>query len=237
MEWLARTEALIGAQNLDRLGRLSIAVLGLGGVGGACAEALCRAGIGHLILIDHDRFDLTNLNRQLLATADMVGKEKTEAASARFRLIYPGCRITTLNEFYSAENREMLFSLQPDYIIDAIDTVSAKLDLMESCAQRDIPLISCMGTGNRLDPSQFQIGDISETAGCGDGLARVIRKELRKRAVPAQTVLYSTEVPKKVCVGDAAQNHGRHSPASISFTPPVAGYLMAGYVVRSFLQP
>lgn len=234
-EWLLRTEALIGASAVARLQQKRVAVLGLGGVGGACAEALCRSGIGTLILLDRDTVSLSNLNRQLFATVETLGMEKTLAAQRRLSSINPDCRILPLTEFYLPENREILFSHPLDFVVDAIDTVTAKLDLMETCAARRIPLISSMGTGNRLDPSRFVIGDIADTAGTGDGLARVIRRELRKRNVPRQTVLYSTEAPQPVSLA-GTEEPGRHPPASISFVPPVAGYLLAGYVIRSFLE-
>ena len=233
-EWLTRTEALIGREAVRTLGEKSVAVLGLGGVGGACAEALCRGGIGTLILIDRDTVAPTDLNRQLLATAETLGLEKTEAARRRFASINPDCRILPLAEFYLPENREILFSHPLDFVVDAVDTVTAKLDLIEACAARGVPLISCMGTGNRLDPARFVIGDIADTAGCGDGLARVIRRELRRRGIPGQTVLYSTEPPRPVVV-PGGEEHGRHPPASVSFVPPVAGYLLAGHVLRQLV--
>lgn len=235
MYWLQRSEALIGTEAQNSLTRRCVAVLGLGGVGGSCAEALCRAGIGKLILIDPDTFDETNLNRQLFATRELIGSSKALAAQTRLKSIAPDCTVIPMEEFYQAENRNFIFNQRPDFIVDAIDTVSSKLDLIEQCFQRNIPLISCMGTGNRLDPSQFRIGDIADTAGCGDNLAKVIRRELKKRGIPRQTVLFSQEVPQKIgFVGEA--EHGRHSPASISFTPPVAGYIMASYVVRTLIQ-
>jgi tRNA A37 threonylcarbamoyladenosine dehydratase len=235
MSWLQRSEALIGPQAIEFLSRQTVAVLGLGGVGGSCAEALCRAGIGRLILIDSDTFDETNLNRQVLATRPVIGKEKVTVAKERFLSIAPECEIQTICDFYLPDNREILFAHPIDFVADAIDTVSAKLDLMEECFRRNIPLISCMGTGNRLDPSRFRVGDIADTAGCGDNLAKVIRRELKKRSVPKQTVVYSLEPPQKIgYIGDA--EHGKHSPASISFTPPAAGYLMASYIIRTLLK-
>lgn len=230
MNWLLRTSALIGEQAMERLKTSTVAVIGLGGVGGSCAEAVCRSGVGSMVLMDHDTFDLTNLNRQLFATTDTIGRDKISVALERLHTINPDCQVTGYREFYSPDTRQLLFQHQPDFIIDAIDTVTAKLDLMEYCFQHKIPLISSMGTGNRLDPSQFKIGDIADTAGCGCKLARVIRRELKKRAVTSLTVLYSTEMPAPIGCVDSA--HGRHSPASISFTPPVAGYLLAAHAVK-----
>ena len=233
-EWLTRTQALIGEDAIALLQKKTVAVLGLGGVGGSAAEALCRSGVGKLILVDRDTVSRSNLNRQLFATCRTIGQKKVEAATDRLLSICPDCQIAGYHEFYTPENREFLFSQKPDFIIDAIDTVTSKLDLMETCCQRGIPLISSMGTGNRLDPSQFTIGDIADTAGSGDNLAKVIRRELKKRGVPHQTVLYSKEAPQRIgFVGEP--EHGRHSPASISFVPPVAGYLLAGYAVRSLI--
>ena len=234
--WLARTELLIGTQAVAQLQQAKVAVIGIGGVGGAAAEALVRAGVGNLLLIDHDTVDVTNLNRQLFTTANNIGCSKCEAGKARLLSINPNCNITVSEAFYAADNREPLLNYQPDFVIDAIDTVSAKLDLIVTCNQREIPLISCLGTGNRLDPTQFVIGDIADTAkyGCGCGLARVMRRELRKRGITSHPVVYSTEMPKTLVCPDSS--NGRHSPASISFCPPVSGYLLASYAVKQLIS-
>jgi len=231
--WLSRTELLIGSEAVNKLTNAKIAVLGLGGVGGSAAEALVRAGVGSLLLIDHDTVSETNLNRQLFATRETVGMSKCIAAKQRLLSINPDCDIVIEDSFYSADNREPLLCYRPDFVIDAIDTVSAKLDLAELCLKEQIPMISCLGTGNRLDPSKFQVGDISETAGCGCGLARVMRRELKKRGVLSHPVVYSTELPQNVICSDSEQ--GRHAPASISFCPPVAGYLLAGYAINQLI--
>ncbi len=233
--WLARERLLIGEEGVSLLSGSTVCVLGLGGVGGAAAEALCRAGIGHLILVDHDTVDMTNLNRQLFATQDTIGQKKIDAAKRRLSAINPRAAFTALDTFYLPENREELFSLHPDFIIDAIDTVTAKLDLAQQCQLREIPLISCLGTGNRLDPAKLTLGTIEETAGCGCPLARVMRRECRKRGIRKLPVAFSTEIPVQgVCSGDSPA--GRHSPGSISFVPPVAGYLLASYAVRRLLR-
>lgn len=233
--WLQRTELLIGSDGLARLQSARVAILGLGGVGSAAAEALCRAGVGHLLLIDHDRVDLTNLNRQLVATREVVGWRKTDAQEKRLRSICPEGDFTFTPEFYLPENHAFLFDWAPAFVVDAIDTVTAKLHLAQECQTRHVPLVTCLGTGNRLDPSQLRIGDICETAnGCGCGLARVMRRELKKRGVTSQTVLYSLETPRKTVCPDS--QNGRHAPASIAFVPPAAGYLIASYVVRRLLQ-
>lgn len=229
----SRTELLIGKNNLKKLNNTKVAVVGIGGVGGAAAEALYRAGIENLILVDHDTVDITNINRQLFATSDSVGQNKCDVALRRLLSINNTDKIVTLNSFYSADNRQ-LFDYSPDYIIDAIDTVSAKLDLIETANKKGVKIISSMGTGNRLNPTEFKIGDISDTAGCGCGLARVMRRELRKRGIEKLPVVYSTETPKTVIVPDS--ENGRHAPGSISFSPPVAGYLLASYVINSIID-
>ena len=191
--------------------------------------------MGHLLLIDHDRVDLTNLNRQLVATREVVGWRKTDAQEKRLRSICPEGDFTFTPEFYLPENHAFLFDWSPAFVVDAIDTVTAKLHLAQECQTRHVPLVTCLGTGNRLDPSQLRIGDICETAnGCGCGLARVMRRELKKRGVTSQTVLYSLETPRKTVCPDS--QNGRHAPASIAFVPPAAGYLIASYVVRRLLQ-
>ena len=233
--WLSRERLLIGDKGLSRLADATACVLGLGGVGGAAAEALCRAGVGHLILVDHDTVDLTNLNRQIFATMDAIGKKKIDAAKHRLYSINPSIQLTLLDTFYLPDCREEVFSYAPDFIIDAIDTVTAKLDLAQQCGMRGIPLISCLGTGNRFDPSKLTVGTIEETTGCGCPLARVIRRECKKRNIQKLPVVFSTEFPAQgICSDDSPT--GRHSPGSISFVPPVAGYLLASFAVRSLLK-
>ena len=231
--WLARTEALIGTKQTQTLKQSKVAILGLGGVGGAAAEAICRAGIGNILLMDHDTVDITNINRQLFATTETIGQEKCLAAAQRLHSINPDCNLTIHQTFYQADTRELLFLFQPDFVIDAIDTVTSKLDLAVECQKRDINLIMSMGTGNRMDPSKFQIGDISDTAGCGCALARVMRRELKKRGILHQSVVYSTELPRTIVVDSS---NGKHSPGSISFCPPVAGYCLASHVVQQLIK-
>ena len=176
---------------------------------------------------------ISNLNRQLFATRPALGQSKCQAAGERLRSIVPGIDLVLREEFYLPENREFLFSFAPDYILDCIDTVTAKLDLAVTAKERQIPLLMCLGTGNRLDPSQLRTGDCSETAGCGCPLARILRRELRRRGVERQNVVYSLEQPRKAALAGEA---GRHSPGSISFVPPAAGYLMASFAVRDMLS-
>ena len=232
MSRLERTELFLGKESLEKLNNARVAVIGLGGVGGSAAEALLRAGVGHLLFIDGDEVDETNINRQLLATYETVGMDKISAAEKRFRSIAPDADMTFIKEFYLPENSAFLYDWNPDYIIDAIDTVTAKLHIAEECKNRGIKLLMCLGTGNRLDPEKLHIGDISETAGCGCPLARVIRKELKKRGIEKQQVLFSTEEAKKAALDSES---GRHAPGSISFVPPAAGYLLAGKCVRDII--
>lgn len=232
MSWLERTELVLGKDKIEKLAAARVAVIGLGGVGGACAEALVRAGIGHMLFIDGDTVADSNRNRQLLATTETVGLDKAAAAKARYFAINPEGDFTFKKEFYLPENSLFLYNWKPDYIIDAIDTVTAKLHIACECRQREIPLITCLGTGNRLDPEKLHIGDISDTAGCGCALARVMRRELKKRGITKLTVLYSTEEALSVTAESEA---GRHPPGSISFVPPVAGYILAGKCVRDII--
>ena len=231
--WLERTELVLGETRLRRLANARVAVIGLGGVGGAAAEALVRAGVGHMLFIDGDTVDDTNRNRQLLATTETVGMDKISAADGRNRAINPDGDFTFKKEFYLPENSAWLYDWQPDYIIDAIDTVTAKLDIAKQCKTRKIRLIACLGTGNRLDPERLRLGDITETAGCGCPLAKVMRRELRRRGIEHLPVLFSTEEPAKAIAESAA---GRHPPGSISFVPPVAGYIIAGKCIRDIIE-
>lgn len=231
--WQARQALLMGEAAVDALAGKTAAVVGLGGVGGACAEGLCRGGVGSLILMDHDTVDETNINRQLFALRSTIGMEKTLAAEKRLLDINPACRIIRLSAFYGPETAETLFSCRPDVVIDCIDTVSAKLHLLAECASRGIPLLMSLGTGNRLDPAAFRVGRLSDTARAGgDGLARAMRREVRKRGLPDPDVLYSTELPCKTVLPDGQ----RYAPGSVSFCPPVAGYIEAGWAIRTLLQ-
>lgn len=220
---------MLGEEKFNALANASVAIVGLGGVGGACAEALCRCGVGTLVIVDHDTVDVTNINRQLIATTKTVGEQKTDAWTSRLRSINPCCNVVAITQFYDSDHKDTLFSHTLDFVVDAIDTVSAKLSLAEECAARNINTITCLGTGNRLDPTQFAIGEICDTAGFGCGLARVMRQELKRRGLDRQPVLFSKEAPTRISTGTIG---GRHSPASISFCPPVAGYIIASHVVK-----
>lgn len=232
-DFLERTVPILGEAALERLAACRVAVLGLGGVGGAAAEALCRSGVGNLLLVDNDAVSHSNRNRQLIATTHTVGQRKVEAARERLLSINPDCNIATAQRFYLPEESEFLYDWQPDCVLDAIDTVTAKLHLATECQRRGIPLLSSMGTGNRVDPSQLRLGDISQTAGTGCPLTKIMRRELKKRGVTDLTVVFSVEPARRgVCV-DAA--NGRHSPGSTAFVPPAAGFLLAYGAVRHIL--
>lgn len=228
-EFTQRTALLLGEESMQRLALSTVAIIGLGGVGGAAAEAIARSGVGKMIIIDHDKIDISNINRQLFATHETVEQSKVLVAKNRLLSINPKLEIFALEEFYNDDTKNLLFELNPDFIIDAIDTVSSKLNLAVECKNRGIPLIASLGTGNRLDPTKFKIGTIAETSGCGCGLARVMRRELKARGILDLPVLFSTEFPMSVI---SSSENGRHSPASISFCPPVAGYIIASYVIK-----
>lgn len=232
-EFTARTSLLLGEPAMEKLAASCVCILGLGGVGGSAAEAIVRSGVGRVIIMDHDTIDQTNINRQLFATFDTIGESKSAVAKKRLLSINPMLKIDALECFYNDDSKEALFGLQPDFIVDAIDTVSSKLNLAVECKARGIPLISSMGTGNRLDPTKFKIGMIEETAGCGCGLARVMRRELKAGGIEKQPVLFSTEFPMSVI---SSRENGRHSPASISYCPPVAGYIIAAYVIGKLVE-
>lgn len=224
-----RTEMLLGPEAMERLAVSHVAVFGLGGVGSWCAEALARSGVGELTLVDNDDVGLTNLNRQVEATLSTLGMPKAEAMAQRIRDIHPACVTHPRVEKYEADARESFFAARYDYIVDCIDLVSCKLDLIETAIRRDVPILSALGTGNKLDPSQFRIGDLSKTEGCP--LARVIRKELRARGIQHHRVLWSPEEPKQPLQREAPPPGRRSVPGSVAWVPPVAGLMMAGDVI------
>ena len=224
-----RTQMLLGADAMERLRRSHVAVFGLGGVGSYAVEALVRSGVGELTLIDDDTVSPTNLNRQLEALHSTVGENKTDAVASRCRDINPDVVLHPICARYDAAHREDFFSARYDYIIDAIDTVSSKLDLIQTAIQRDIPIICAMGTGNKLDPSQLRIDDISKTHNCS--LARVMRKELRERGIKHLRVIYSPELPAKPETLEAPPPGRRSVPASLTWVPGCAGLMMAGDVI------
>ncbi|MEQ2455353.1 tRNA threonylcarbamoyladenosine dehydratase [Flavonifractor hominis] len=230
-ERFLRTEMLLGRHAMERLAKSHVAVFGLGGVGSWCAEALARSGVGALTLVDHDEVGLTNLNRQVEATISTLGKPKAKAMAERIADINPDCSTTVRIEKYEAECRESFFDTRYDYIVDCIDLVSCKLDLIETALNRGIPILSALGTGNKLDPSLFRISDLSKTEGCP--LARVVRKELRARGILHHRVLWSPEEPRTPLQHEAPPPGRRSVPGSVAWVPPVAGLMMAGDVVQS----
>lgn len=231
-ERFSREALMIGDEAISRLEASSVIVFGAGGVGGAAIEALARAGIGCIHIVDPDRLSVSNINRQLLALDSTVGMMKTEAAEARIRDINPRCRATRHDVFYTEGDRGGIDLSGFDYIIDAIDTVSSKLFLIEEAARLGVPIICSMGTGNKMDPARLTVSDISKTNTCP--LAAVIRRECRKRGVKKLKVVWSDEVPRRA-VAEDTENVGRHAPGSISFVPPVAGMIAAGEVIRDIL--
>ena len=229
-EQFIRTQMLLGAQAMNRLQKSHVAVLGLGGVGSWCAEALCRSGVGELTLVDQDTVSVSNLNRQAAALRSTVGMEKAQATALRLRDIAPSCTLHPLALRYEAETREDFFAVKYDYIVDAIDLVSCKLDLIETAHARNIPIISALGTGNKRDAQQLRIADISQTEGCP--LARVVRKELRRRGIPHHKVVFSPELARSAEDGGEAPPPGRRSiPASAMWVPAAAGLLLAQAVI------
>ncbi len=241
----SRTQLLLGAEGLERLRQARVAVFGIGGVGGYAVEALARSGVGTLDLIDDDRVCLTNLNRQILATRKTVGRWKVEVARERILEICPEVRVNVFRTFYLPETAGQFDFPRYDYVVDAIDTVTGKLDLVEQAWRSGVPIISCMGAGNRMDASALQVADIYETSVCP--LARVMRRELRKRGIPRLKVVYSREVPMKpqedmsvscrthcICPPGTARTctQRRQIPGSNAVVPAVAGLILAGEVMR-----
>ncbi len=222
-----RTARIISERGVDFLATKTVAVFGIGGVGSYAAEALVRAGVGHLIFIDKDEVDITNLNRQLVADRTTIGRNKAEIMVERAHRVNPACDAKAYPVFFRPGDEEFIQNLHADYIIDAIDDVPAKISIAEVCWKLKIPEISSMGTGNRLRPEMLQIADINKTSVCH--LARKMRKELKDRRVRRLTVVYSKELPHKP-IGEG------HAPGSTSFVPPVSGMMMAGYVIRALLK-
>ncbi len=286
LQEFSRAALLLGADGMDRLAGAHVAVFGIGGVGGAAAEALARAGVGALTLIDNDVVSVSNRNRQIIALSSTVGQPKVEVMAARIHDINPTCTVTPLQMFVTPDDAPDLSQFdyvidaidtvtaklflietcnklgptctvtplqmfvtpddapdlsQFDYVIDAIDTVTAKLFLIETCNKLGVPLISSMGTGNKLDPTRFQVADIYKTSVCP--LARVIRQECKKRRIKHLKVVFSTEEAAKIpperyalCPGESKGTAGRPVPASVSFVPPVAGFILAGEVIKDLTE-
>lgn len=225
---------LFGKKAMQKLASARVAVFGIGGVGGYVVEALARSGVGALDLIDNDTVSLTNINRQIIATLETVGKYKVDIAAQRVKEINPDCAITAHKIFYLPENADALDFKQYDYIVDAIDTVAGKLAIIEKAYNCGVRVISCMGTGNKTDPTAFRVADINQTSVCP--LARVMRRELKKRGITALKVVYSREEPLKPLENSGEASQRREIPASCAFVPSVAGLIIAGEVIKDLIK-
>lgn len=235
----ARTELLLGKDAMERLHRAKVAVFGIGGVGGYTVEALARSGIGSFVLVDNDRVSLTNLNRQIIATHQTIGRYKVEVMRERILEINPQAQVEMRQCFYLPENAGSFSFSEYDYVVDAVDTVTAKIDMIVRAKECGVPVISSMGAGNKLDPTRLEVTDLYRTTVCP--LARVMRRELKKRGVDRLKVVYSTEPARKPMeegIPDSAeteQSHKRVVPGSVAFVPSVAGLMMAGEVVNDLI--
>jgi len=249
MNQFARTQLLLGNESMEKLAQKTIAIFGIGGVGGYAVEALVRSGVTSFVLIDDDKVCLTNLNRQIMATRKTIGKYKAEVMKERILEINPQAKVEVRKCFYLPETADDFNFLEYDYIIDAVDTVTAKIELVLRAKEAGIPIISCMGAGNKLDPTKFEVADIYKTKVCP--LAKVMRRELKKRRVKKLKVVYSTENPTRPqedmsiscranCVCPPGTQHKctdrRDIPGSIAFVPSVAGLIIAGEVIKDLIK-
>ena len=245
----SRTELLIGKESIEKLNNAKVAVFGIGGVGSFVVEGLVRAGVGHFVLIDDDKICLTNLNRQIIATRKTIGKYKVEVMKERILEINPNATVETYQEFFMPSSDTKILTNDLDYVADCIDTVTAKIELVSRCNDLEIPIISAMGTGNKLDPTRFEVTDIYKTSICP--LAKVMRKELRKRNIPKLKVIYSKEEPIKpdeslgcscktncICPPGTKRKCSQRNqvPGSISFVPSVAGLMVAGEIIKDIIK-
>ena len=243
-EQFSRSALLLGEAAIERLSSARVAVFGVGGVGGHCVEALARSGVGTLHLYDDDTVSVSNLNRQIAALHSTVGKPKTQVIAQRVRDINPDCRVEAISMFYLPNNADEVDLSQYDYVVDCIDTVTAKLELISRCTALGVNVISAMGTGNKLDPTALVVTDISKTRSCP--LARVMRKELRKRGIEHLKVVYSTELPRQPLQSIQTQTPAsqtrpgstarRNTPGSLPFVPAAAGLALASTVVRDLTE-
>ena len=231
-EQFSRTVRLITEEKLLKLNSSKVAVFGIGGVGGYIAESLARAGVGEITLVDKDRVSESNINRQIIALYSTVGKPKVEAMRERLLDINPKIKINTYEEFYLPDNADIFDLKEYDYIADAVDTVTAKLELISRAKSENVPIISAMGAGNKLDPTKFEVADIFDTSVCP--LCRIMRKELKNRQISSLKVVYSKEPPKirNMTIGE----NKKPIPSSISFVPPVMGLIMAGEIIKDLIK-
>lgn len=245
MDILTRTEILIGKENIEKLKNSSVIIFGVGGVGSFCVEAIARCGVSNIHIVDDDTISITNINRQIIATHSTIGKDKTEVVKQRILDINPNANVTISKIFYTKDTVNTIDLSKYDYVIDAIDTISSKILLVEEATKLNIPIISSMGTGNKLDPTKFVVSDIYKTSMCP--LAKVMRYELKKRGIKKLKVVYSTEKPIKpapINIDENAKstspfrdtNKRRETPGSISFVPSVAGLIIASQVINDILK-
>ncbi|MGN0995422.1 MAG: ThiF family adenylyltransferase [Candidatus Ventricola sp.] len=230
-ERFIRTALIFGEDGMARLAGARVAVFGVGGVGGHCVQALARAGVGAIDVFDDDVVSVTNINRQAVAMTSTIGRPKVDVIGEQVLDINPQARVTCHRMFYTPENADAVELTQFDYVVDAIDTVKAKVELIVRAHEAGVPIVSAMGAGNKLDPTRFELADIYATSVCP--LCRVMRAQLKKRGVARHPVVYSREEPLRI-VADAAQ--GRHAPGSVSFVPPVVGLILAGEVIRHLAE-
>lgn len=226
----SRTELLLGKEAVEKLASCRVAVFGVGGVGGFCAEALARSGVGKLDLIDADKVSVSNLNRQIIALHSTVGQYKVDVAKKRFEDINPDIKVNAYTVFYSPETENEFDFSEYDYIVDAIDTVTGKIALVLNAEKAGVPIISSMGAGNKLNPEMFEISDIYKTSVCP--LARVMRRELKQRGIKKLKVVYSKEEPKESTESES----GKPVPGSVAFVPSVAGLIIAGEVIKELIK-
>lgn len=226
-----RTKAVFGDEYLIKLKNKRVAVFGIGGVGYPVCEALVRCGINYIDIIDCDTFSITNINRQILADHSTIGALKVDIAEKRLKLINPNCKVTKHNLFFMPENSHLVDFSQFDYVVDAVDTITAKIEIINKSIENNVGIISSMGTGNKIDPTAFEITDIYKTSVCP--LAKVMRHELKKRNIKKLKVLYSKEIPSS---SNLYTEFGKSIPGSVSFVPPVAGYIIAGEVIKDLLK-
>lgn len=230
----SRTERLVGSEALDILKTSRVAVFGIGGVGGYTVEALARSGVGSFLLVDNDTVSLTNLNRQIIATTETLGKDKVDVMKERIGSINPDAQVEIRKCFYLPETADSFDLSGYDYIVDAVDTVTAKIDLIVRANQLGVPVISAMGAGNKLDPTQFEVTDIYKTSVCP--LAKVMRRELKKRHIKKCKVVYSKEQPVEPVTDIDEQSSKKSIPGSIAFVPSVAGLIIAGEVIKDLIK-
>ena len=233
-EQFSRTKLLLGEAALQKLAQSHVAVFGIGGVGGYAVEALARSGVGKLDLIDNDTVALSNLNRQIIATHKTLGKYKVDVAAERIAEINPQCQVKTFKTFYLPDNKDEFNFKQYDYIIDAIDTVTGKIGLVMAANEAEIPIISAMGAGNKINPAAFEVADIYQTSICP--LAHIMRKELRRRGIERLKVVYSREKPIISRSAITENTNGKMPPGSTAFVPPIVGMIMAGEVIKDLID-